>query len=185
MEQIAVLGEGARVPEVARMTAGASLEEIFDAQYARLCRLARVIVGDPATAEEIVMEAFLRTLVGWRRIRDLSRVEAYLQRAVVNGCRSATRRRVTEQRANAAVGARAAIDSEVGAAERYVAADAVLRAVRELPHRQRAAVVLRFYSDLTEEQTAAALGCSVGTVKSQVAKAKRTLARVLTEGERS
>ena len=182
MEQVAVLGEGVLVSSAAPSAAGASLEQLFDAHYPRLCRLARVIVGDPATAEEIVMEAFLRTLVGWRRIRDVDRAEAYLQRAVVNLSRTAARRQATERRATGTVAARAVTDPET-AADRHAAADPVLRAVRALPHRQRAAVVLRYYADLTEEQAAEVLGCSVGTVKSQVAKAKRTLARVLAEEE--
>ena len=177
MEQAAILGEAARVSE-----GSVRIEDLFDAHYPRLCRLAYVIVGDRSVAEEVVMEAFLRTMTGWRRIRDLDRAEAYLQRAVVNLSRTTSRRRVTESRAVAAV--RAQPEADVGdGMDRFADADPVLRAVRALPHRQRAAVVLRFYADLTEAQVADVLGCSVGTVKSQISKAKATLARTLAAEE--
>ena len=61
------------------------IRALFGEHYPGLCRLAYLIVGDAALAEEIVMDAFLRTFASWRRIRDLDRADAYLRRAVVNG----------------------------------------------------------------------------------------------------
>ncbi|MGH2731018.1 MAG: sigma factor, partial [Actinomycetota bacterium] len=73
---------------------------LFNRHYTPLCRLAYVILGDTATAEEVVMEALLKTFAGWRRIRDVDRVDAYLRRSVVNLCRSKIRRKVIEGRVN-------------------------------------------------------------------------------------
>jgi RNA polymerase sigma-70 factor (sigma-E family) len=155
---------------------------LFDVHYAALCRLARVIVGDADRAEELVMEAFLRTLVSWRRLRDADRAPAYLQRVVVNLARSAVRRQAVERRLLGVVHHRE--PSRVAtSADARADADPVLRAVAALPPRQRAAVALRYYADLAEADVATALGCSVGTVKSQLAKARASLARALAAEE--
>jgi len=156
-----------------------ALVSAFEAHFAGLCRLAFLIVGDSALAEDIVQEAFLRTFVGWKRLRDPDRVQMYLRRAVVNVSRSKLRRRVTEGRANAKFygGSRA----ETGAELDHESADAVVEAVRMLPERQRAAVLLRYYLDLAESDIAETLGTKVGTVKSQLAKARRNLGKALTE----
>ncbi len=154
---------------------------LFDAHYAGLCRLATLLLDDPGQAEEAVQEAFLRTFVGWRRLRHPEHAGAYLRAAVVNQCRSRGRRRVTEQRGNRTVWA--GTEDKAGSADIERAGDvlAVLDAVRTLPTRQREAVVLRYYADLSEADVAQALGCSVGTVKSQLSKARATLARLLSD----
>lgn len=156
----------------------AAVAELFDTHYAGLCRLATLLLDDRGQAEEAVQEAFLRTFVGWRRLRHPEHAGAYLRAAVVNQCRSRGRRRVTEQRGNRAVWAASAdpVESDV---ERTGDVLAVLEAVRSLPARQREAVVLRYYADLSEAEVADALGCSVGTVKSQLFKARATLSRLL------
>ncbi len=147
---------------------------LFDDHYEGLCRLASLLLGDRSAAEEAVQEAFVRTFAGWRRIRQPERAQWYRRRAVVNQCRSRQRRRVTEDRGNRLVHA-----TDDGAAPADPASSVevlmVLEAVRGLPPRQREAVVLRYYEDLPEAEIAAALGCSVGTVKSQLAKARATL----------
>jgi RNA polymerase sigma-70 factor (sigma-E family) len=156
------------------------IRALFEDHYAGLCRLAHLIVGDAAQAEELVMDAFVRTFVGWRRIRDLDKADRYLRRAVVNLSRSRNRRRHPEERSSLEGQPTMAfsldIDPEV--------ARVVWDAVHALPHRQRAAVVLRYYEDLPEADIADALGCSVGTVKSQLSKARATLARSLEGVER-
>jgi RNA polymerase sigma-70 factor (sigma-E family) len=149
---------------------------LFDAHYVSLCRLAALLVSDRALAEEIVMEAFTRTLGGWRRIRDYDAAPAYLRRAVVNLARSSLSRRRLERRVNALSVARTPPASEDVPRDPAVAA-----AVAALPPRQRAAVVLRYYADLSEAEIAAALGCAPGTVKSQLSKARTTLAARLSE----
>jgi RNA polymerase sigma-70 factor (sigma-E family) len=147
------------------------IRALFKEHYKGLCRLAYLITGDEAQAEELVMDAFMRTFAGWRRIRDLDRADAYLRRAVVNLSRSRLRRLQTESRPPQLRNAPTEPDADD--------ARMVWDAVRALPHRQRAAVVLRYYEDLPEAEIADALGCSVGTVKSQLSKARAALALAL------
>jgi RNA polymerase sigma-70 factor (sigma-E family) len=152
---------------------------LFDRHYAPMCRLAYVIVGDAATAEEIVMEALIKTFSGWGRIRDYDRVDAYLRRAVVNLCRSKIRRKVIEARVNAASYRRDELRPPDWDPDRHETSRLVWEAVRQLPERQRACVVLRYFDDLSEAQIADVLQCSVGTVKSQLAKSRAKLEKVL------
>ena len=159
------------------------LASLFDAHYRSLCRLAYVLLGDPAHAEDVVQEAFLRTFTGLGRLRDRDRADAYLRRSVVNLSRSRLRRRSVEGRGNAAAHQAGRLVSPLGGSDLDL-----LRAVRALPPRQRAAVALFYYADLAESDVASTLGCSVGTVKSQLAKARAALARCLgeePEGSRS
>jgi RNA polymerase sigma-70 factor (sigma-E family) len=149
------------------------LAQLFDAHYRSLCRLAYVFLADSGHVEDVVQEAFLRTFTGVGRLRDKSRADAYLRRSVVNLCRSRLRRRSVQGRDR---GYHCGEDLVEGPAPRD---PDVLAAVRALPLRQRAAVVLFYYADLPEAEVAATLGCSVGTVKSQLAKARATLARRL------
>lgn len=151
--------------------------ELFDRHYIPLCRLAYLILGDAAVAEEMVMEALLKTFTGFNRIPNLDRADVYLRRAVVNLCRSKIRRKAIEVRANAAVHHR---DERMPAAwepERHETQRLVCEAVRKLPERQRACVVLFYYEDLPEAEIADVLDCSVGTVKSQLSKARAKLGR--------
>ena len=152
------------------------LASLFDAHYRSLCRLAYVLLGDPAHAEDVVQEAFLRMFTGIGRLRDRGRADAYLRRSVVNLSRSRLRRRSVEGRGNAAAHRADRRESPMGGSDLDL-----LEAVRALPPRQRAAVALFYYADLPESEVASTLGCSIGTVKSQLAKARATLARCLGE----
>jgi RNA polymerase sigma-70 factor (sigma-E family) len=152
---------------------------LFDRHYGDMCRIAYVILGDAALAEEVVMEALVKTFSGWGRIRDVSRADAYLRRAVVNLCRSKLRRKSIEARVNAVSYRRAERQAADWDPERHETTRVVWEAVRELPERQRACVVLRYYEDLPENQIAEALDCSVGTVKSQLSKARAKLEKSL------
>jgi RNA polymerase sigma-70 factor (sigma-E family) len=154
---------------------------LFDEHYPGLCRLATLLLGDASAAEEVVQEAFLRTYAGWWRLRRPTRAQWYLRAAVVNQCRSRGRRRASEDRGNRTVWATEGAPPAQWDTDRTGETQAVLEAVRSLPERQREAVVLRYYEDLAEADVAAALGCSVGTVKSQLSKARATLARRLAE----
>jgi RNA polymerase sigma-70 factor (sigma-E family) len=188
---VVVVGEGALVAVRVRcgplpaVTEGrdAAVVALFDAHYAGLCRLATLLLDDPGQAEEAVQEAFLRTFVGWRRIRHPERAHAYLRAAVVNQCRSRGRRRMTEQRGNRTVWADVREDAGHSDVERTGDVLAVLEAVRSLPTRQRETVVLSYYADLSEAEVARALGCSAGTVKSQLSKARATLSRLLEDAD--
>lgn len=146
--------------------------DLFAAHYDALFRLAYAIVGDAGNAEEIVMDAYVKVFSGWKTFRTLDRPEFYLRKVVVNLCRSKLRRRRVESRVNAL-----AFWTEFRTRSADASHDrlSLVEAVRALPPRQRAAVVLRYLEDLPEEEVAEILGCSVGTIKSQVAKAKKTL----------
>jgi RNA polymerase sigma-70 factor (sigma-E family) len=148
---------------------------LFDAHYLSLCQMAYVLLGDPSRAEDVVQEAFLRTFAGWGRIRQPALAHIYLRKAVLNQCRSGLRRRLSETRGNALVtmGERAKeSDFESARATRLD----ITAAVRLLPTRQRETVVLRYFLDLGEVEIAQTLGVNVGTVKSQLAKARQNLA---------
>lgn len=170
---MAITAPSSAPPIVAADDRDERIRELFDEHYGGLCRLAYLIVGDEPQAEELVMDAFVRTFAGWRRIRDLDRADAYLRRAVVNLSRSRVRRRHIEQRSPRSDPMTTSFSTDVDDAR------VVLDAVRALPHRQRAAVVLRYYQDLPEAEIADALGCSLGTVKSQLSKARASLADAL------
>jgi RNA polymerase sigma-70 factor (sigma-E family) len=156
---------------------------LFDAHYVDFCRLAGLLLADAAQAEEVVQEAFLRTFAGWRRIREPDRAQFYLRRAVVNLCKSRLRRRSVERRGNSVL-----CDRQPAAApawEDHTAGTvAMAEALRRLPPRQRAVVVLRYYLDLSEADIASELQTSTGTVKSQLSKARAHLARLLPPDER-
>jgi RNA polymerase sigma-70 factor (sigma-E family) len=150
---------------------------LFDEHYRGLCRLASLLLGDSAAAEEAVQDAFLRTYASWWRIRQPERAQWYLRAAVVNQCRSRRRRRSLEDRQYRTMAAQEVATTSEN--EPRGDAPVVLAAIAALPQRQREAVVLRYYQDLAEADIAQVLGCSVGTVKSQLSKARATLAGAL------
>ncbi|MEA2452171.1 MAG: hypothetical protein QOG04_881 [Actinomycetota bacterium] len=156
-----------------------AVADLFDRHYAPMCRLGYAILGDAALAEEIVMEALLKTFTGWGRLRDTDRADAYLRRSVVNLCRSKIRRKAIETRVNATIHHRDERKAPNWDPERHETSRLVWGAVVSLPERQRACVVLRYFEDLPESEIAEILGCSVGTVKSQLSKARAKLEPVL------
>ncbi|MGH9047814.1 MAG: SigE family RNA polymerase sigma factor [Acidimicrobiales bacterium] len=151
------------------------LERVFAQHYTGFCRLATLLLDDRSAAEEVVQEAFLRTFSSWWRLRQPERAQWYVRAAVVNLCRSRLRRRGREEAGNRASWR----DSHEWSDDRLDDALVVLEAVGSLPRRQRETVVLRYYEDLSERDVATVLGCSVGTVKSQLARARATLAERL------
>ena len=177
--------------------AAASVTALYAEHALGLVRLAVVITGDRQAAEDIVQDAFLGLYRRWDRLPDMTAPLAYLRVSVVNGCRTALRRRsrlrlwpgaVTDDGLDEATraggwgpAARLAESAEARALlseqERTVAA-----ALRKLPQRQREALVLRYYLDLSVEQTAQAMGVSPGTVKSATHRALAAVGRTLKEG---
>lgn len=151
---------------------------LYTAEYVPLVRLAALLTRDVGAAEEIVQDCFVALHLHWARLRDPDAGAAYLRRSVVNRCRSALRHRSVVDRflgrARPEVGPSA--ESEVLDSGGYAE---VLAAVRALPARQREALVLRYYLDLSEAQTAQAMGISPGAVKSHTARALATLRREL------
>jgi len=166
-------------PHSERPDRDALVAVLYQRHRVGLVRLAVGLVGDAGDAEEIVQDAFAGLLRRWRAIRDVESAPAYLHTAVVNGARARWRRRAIRERAGAAIG-RSAHTLDPDIAEQST----VLSAVRRLPMRKRACILLRFYADMSEAETAAVLGVSVGTVKSQTSRALAQLAELL-EGQES
>lgn len=130
-----------------------------------LHRAAYLMVGDVGLAQDLVQEALTKTYVAWPRLRDTANAEAYTRKVITNTAITWFRRKgwYGEQPA-----AELPEHTDHGHAEQVAARTSLMGALAQLPPRQRAAIVLRFYDDLTEAQTAAAMECAVGTVKSQV-----------------
>jgi RNA polymerase sigma-70 factor (sigma-E family) len=152
------------------------LAELCRAQHRRLVGLLALYVGDRDIAEDLAQETLVQLHVHWPEVRRMDSPPAWLAAVGLNLARSWWRRRSIEQRANRRH--QAGRTAEADLPER---ADvlAVRAAVAGLPHRQRAALVLRYYARLPVDQTAEALGCRAGTVKSLTHKAIANLRRNL------
>ncbi|MEV7418327.1 SigE family RNA polymerase sigma factor [Streptomyces sp. NPDC089919] len=138
------------------------------ARWTHLVRTAYLLTGDPHDAEDLTQTALAKAYRSWRRVLRSERPEAYVRRMLVT-CNSDRfrKRRVRERLTGAPPDTAARPDAGLAwAGER----SALMRALAELPPRQRAVVVLRYWDDLAESEVAAALGCSPGTVKSQSSK---------------
>ncbi|MEK7425844.1 MAG: SigE family RNA polymerase sigma factor [Actinomycetota bacterium] len=158
-------------------SADESYRSLFAQHHRSLFRFAVLLVGDRHVADELTAEVFARVLPKWRA-GGVNDPLAYLRRALVNEVRSRHRRRTYEQRALDRVRASTATKDEQMSDEMDVA---LLSALRLLPMRQRAVVVLRFHDDLSEAEVARTLGMAVGTVKSQTSRGLAVL-RELLEG---
>ncbi|MET9312599.1 SigE family RNA polymerase sigma factor [Kribbella sp. NPDC003505] len=144
--------------------------EFATSRHGALFRYAYLLTGDRGLAEDLVQEALVKTYVGWRRLRDPNNAEAYTRRAITTTAIGWWRRKSWRaERPNDDVPDRPAAGDDV------TARIWLWQELLKLPPRQRAALVLRYYEDLTEPQTAEILGCSVGTVKSQVSDALKKL----------
>jgi len=149
--------------------------ELFRASWARLYRLAFAVSGDRGAAEDDLQNAFAKVYSNWARVRRADHPEAYVRRMVLNEVLGGRRNGfLKRERPHLVVERGGSVASpEAGVVER----DAIWTAVRALPSRQRAVVVLRYYEDLSEAEIADALGCSRGTVKSQASAAIAALRR--------
>ena len=151
--------------------------EIYHGEYKSLVRLAVLLVHDVPTAEEVVQDAFEAMHTAWRRLREKEKALSYLRQAVVNRSRSVLRHRTVVDR-NAPEPAPDEPSAEHGALA-LIERSAVIAALRTLPDRQREAVVLRYYADLSEADIAATMGISRGAVKSHTARAMAALKSIL------
>jgi RNA polymerase sigma-70 factor (sigma-E family) len=136
-----------------------------------LLRAAWLLVGEWAAAEDLVQSAFELTWPRWAKLADDDQRRAYLHRVLTNAFLRGRHRKWTGEIATADVPQPIDVDG----ADALVLRASVLAAVRQLPPRQRAVIALRYLADLTETQTAAALHCSVGTVKSYSGRALAAL----------
>jgi RNA polymerase sigma factor (sigma-70 family) len=151
----------------------AALADLYQSQHTAMVKLARLITGSQALAEEIVHDAFLA--VHRRSTRPEGTIErpaAYLRRAVINGCRSTHRRAGNERRKLDLVSRRATADANLALP---VELDEMWLALRVLSTRQRTALVLRYYADLTVPEVAEAMAVPVGTAKSLLSRGLKRL----------
>ncbi|MFC5923739.1 SigE family RNA polymerase sigma factor [Micromonospora vulcania] len=145
--------------------------EFVAARSAALLRTAYLLTGDWATAEDLLQTALTKTYLAWKRLGGIEAVEPYARRVMVNTSTSWWRRRWHGERPTEVLPERAGVDE----IEQQLDRDLLWRHLRELPKRQRAVLVLRYYEDMSEAQTAAMLDISPGTVKSQASRALSTL----------
>jgi RNA polymerase sigma-70 factor (sigma-E family) len=157
--------------------AARAVTEIYTTHYRSLVRLAALLVRDVATAEEVVQDSFIAMHGAWRRLRDTEKALSYLRQSVVNRSRSVLRHRMVVDK-NAPKPAPDMPSAEQGALS-LLERSAVIAALRTLPLRQREALVLKFYADLSEAQIATAMGISRGAVKSHTARGVAALRVVL------
>jgi RNA polymerase sigma-70 factor (sigma-E family) len=171
-------------PDVPGSTAGHlasaadnTVTALYVAQYRSLVRTAAMLVGDVGTAEEVVQDCFVSMHRAFWRLRDTDKALRYLRRSVVNRSRSVVRHRIVADRYLPKP------EPDMPSAEQgaiaLLAHAEVISALRLLPMRQREAIVLRFYLDLSEEQVASAMNISRGAVKAHTARAKSALRSVL------
>ncbi|GAA5048939.1 SigE family RNA polymerase sigma factor [Streptomyces similanensis] len=136
-----------------------------------LLRTARSLTANPADAEDLLQTALTKTYVAWERIEDHRALDGYVRRALLNTRTSQWRKRKVDEFACDELPEPEPSVGTADPAEQQALRDAMWRAIAKLPTRQRAMVVLRYYEDLSEVQTAEVLGVSVGTVKSAVSRA--------------
>jgi RNA polymerase sigma-70 factor (sigma-E family) len=171
----------AREPDDVRSSdADAAVSALYRAHAVGLIRLAVVMLGDRAAAEDVVQEAFCGLYRRWDHLAQTDRALQYVRSSVLNGCRSQLRTRVRHARR-----AFPAEPDSTASAEQHVLVGEehreVLAALRRLPDRQREALVLRYFLDLPEPEIAQSMRISRGTVKSTTSRALAALARLLGE----
>lgn len=149
--------------------------EFVAARSSALLRTAYLLAGDWATAEDLLQTALTKTYLAWKRLGGIEAIEPYARRVMVNTSTSWWRRRWHGERPTEVLPERAGVDE----IEQQLDRDVLWRHLQALPARQRAVLVLRYYEDMSEAQTAALLEISPGTVKSQTSRALNTLRRRL------
>jgi RNA polymerase sigma-70 factor (sigma-E family) len=160
-------------------TADEAVTHLFAVHYRPLVRLATLLLQDQGAAEEIVQDGYVALHGRWFRLRDADKALGYLRISVVNRCRSALRhRRVVQTHLAASRPPVDAPSAEAGALD-LLQHDAVIAALRALPTRQREAIVLRYYVELSEAETAELMGISRGAVKSHTFRALAALKQTL------
>ena len=175
----AIVSDGTLAPwaEPSQWSADRAVTELYSLHYRALVRLAALLVRDTPTAEEVVQDSFVAMHGGWQRLRDAEKALAYLRQSVVNRSRSVLRHRsvVDKNLLKAPPDMPSAEHGALVLLER----SAVVKALRGLPDRQREAIVLRYYADLSEAEIADTMGISRGAVKSHTARGMASLRAAL------
>ena len=152
---------------------------LYEEQITGAVRFAYLVCGDAELAQDLAHDSFIRVTSKLGTLRSPDKVGAYLRTTIVNAHRTHLRKTRRERLFVAAArreSERATELPDVGARQE------ITRALAQLPPRRRAAVILRYYEDMTERQTAEVLGCSVPAAKALVARGLETLRRVLGGG---
>jgi RNA polymerase sigma-70 factor (sigma-E family) len=144
-----------------------AFREYVHARETALLRMAFMLTGNRADAEDLVQAALAKTYLAWDRIQDRAALDNYVRRAIMNTHISWWRRRKLEEYPTDELPDQAVAD-HAGESDM---AEVVRRALDRLPQRMRTAVMLRYFEDMTEPEIATALGVSLGTVKSTVSRA--------------
>ena len=173
----ALVADTAMTRAAVEWDADRAVTAIYTEHYRSLVRLAAFLVRDTATAEEVVQDSFVAMHGAWRRLRDTDKALSYLRQSVVNRSRSVLRHRMVVDK-NTPKPPPDMPSAEHGAIIQ-LERSAVVSALRALPDRQREALVLRYYGDLSEAQIASVMGISRGAVKSHTARAMAALRAVL------
>ena len=164
-------------PECHGRSGAGDVAELYALHRLPLTRLAVLMLGDLASAEDAVQEVFVKLWSRTELLENVASPSAYLRTAVVNRARSVQRRRKTEREY------RPLFVPDVEAAEATAMLPLehreVVQAVRELPMRQREVLILRYWGDLSETDIARTLGITRGTVKSAASRGMRTLSERL------
>ena len=165
-------------PEVSTAAEGA-VTALYEAHALGMIRLAHIMLGDRQSAEDVVQEAFCGLYRRWSHLADPASAVHYVRSAVLNHCRSVLRRRTTSHAPRDLTGHPEPVRSAESAVLTREERDEIMRAVRRLPPRQREALVLRFYLDLSAEETATTMGISPSSVRSATHRALASLGRML------
>jgi RNA polymerase sigma-70 factor (sigma-E family) len=166
-----------RAPEAPQAAAERHVTALYQAHALGLARLALLMLGDRDAAQDVVQDAFFGLYRRWDKLASTEAAPAYLRTSVLNGCRTVLKRR--SRPVPHAV--EESLESAEAALMHTEEQHTMLAAIRRLPARQRETVVLRYYLDMSEDQTARAMGVSRGTVKSATARALTTIGRMLKE----
>ena len=153
----------------------AEFDAFMRGRYSALLRTATFLMADAGLGEDLLQAALFKTSVRWKRLRDPGAAEAYTRTVMARQAGHSRRRKWNGELATASLPELAAPDANTG----VDLADALGRELTHLPQEQRAVLVLRYYEQLPEQEVAALLGCSIGTVKS---RASRGLARLRERG---
>jgi RNA polymerase sigma-70 factor (sigma-E family) len=175
-------GPAAAPPAAGTADRADAISALYQAHALGLIRLAHVMLGDAAAAEDVVQEAFCGLYRRWGGLADHGKALQYVRSAVLNRCRSVLRQRLRHGQAGAwpdALTTMSSAPSAETAALDGETARALLAAVQRLPHRQREAVVLRYYLDMPEAEIAAVMDISPGSVRSATSRALGTLGQKL------
>ncbi len=174
MDQVHTHPPSSAAPDAARQVTA-----LYQVHALGLVRLAVIMLGDQAAAEDVVQDAFLGLYRQWGGLSDTSHALAYVRSSVLNGCRTVLRRKSRYDRTVFAEPAFESAEAHALAGEEH---REVITAIRKLPDRQREALVLRFYLDMDEDEVAEAMRISRGSVKSATSRAIAALGRMLREG---